>query len=76
MLIILVAVMMTGFIGCGANASADVKKTETEAIPVEASAIVRGEISAFITGTASLEAEEEARVVAKVAGVVKRIFVE
>lgn len=45
-------------------------------IPVEAAAVKSGTISAFFTGTASLEAEGEAVVVAKAGGVVEEIFVE
>ncbi len=49
---------------------------ETPAVPVEAARVETGTIAAFYTGTASLEAEEEAMVVAKTGGVVKEIFVE
>ncbi len=45
-------------------------------IPVEAAAARAGDISAFFTGTASLEAEGEAVVVAKAGGIVEEIFVE
>ena len=49
---------------------------ETPARPVEASTVATGDIAAFFTGTASLEAEEEALVVAKTGGVVMEIFAE
>jgi membrane fusion protein (multidrug efflux system) len=45
-------------------------------VPVEVAQVSRGDISAFFTGTATLEAEEETQVVAKVGGVVESILVE
>ena len=48
----------------------------TLAIPVEIAAAERGDISAFYTNTATLEAEVEADVVAKVRGIVHHIQVE
>ena len=52
------------------------ESNEVTAVPVEASAVSSGDISAFFTGTASLEAENEAVVVAKAGGIVEQIFVE
>lgn len=49
---------------------------DTFVLPVEAAEVVAGDISAFFTGTATLEAEEETDVVARVGGVVEEIFVE
>jgi membrane fusion protein (multidrug efflux system) len=43
---------------------------------VEVASVEVGEASAFFSGTASLEAEDEATVVARVGGVVEEIFVE
>ncbi|MGF1670647.1 MAG: efflux RND transporter periplasmic adaptor subunit, partial [Balneolaceae bacterium] len=45
-------------------------------IPVEASHVNRGDISAFYSATATLEAEEEATIVSKVRGIVDEIYVE
>ncbi len=45
-------------------------------IPVEAGAVARGDISAYYSNTTTLEAEQEARVVAKVRGVITQLFVE
>lgn len=45
-------------------------------IPVEASDAVRGNISALYNSTATLEAEQESNVVAKVRGIVNEILVE
>jgi membrane fusion protein (multidrug efflux system) len=74
----LLLAVVTGFVGCGGDsiANAQEKKKEEEAIPVEVTTVIKGDISAYFTGTASLEAEGEAKVVAKVGGVVKDILVE
>lgn len=48
----------------------------TAAIPVEAARAVKGTISAHYSSTATLEAENEAMVVAKVRGVVREMLVE
>jgi len=63
--------------GCGGGGNGDSDGDDDVAlVPVEVAEVVRGDISAFFTGTATLEAEEETQVVAKVGGVVKRILVE
>lgn len=48
----------------------------TSAIPVEVAVANAGNISAYYSSTATLEADEEATVVAKVRGIVKEIYVE
>lgn len=48
----------------------------TAAIPVEMAAAERGPISAYYSTTATLEADEEAMVVAKVRGVIQKLNVE
>jgi len=48
----------------------------TAAIPVEVAKTKVGDISAYYSSTATLEAEEEAKVVAKVRGIVKKLNVE
>lgn len=67
-------------IGCSnaQSKSPEDEEQEEEAppVPVEASLAIRGDISAFFSGTASLEAEEEASVATKTSGVVTKIFVE
>lgn len=45
-------------------------------IPVAVTPVTRGPIASFYKATASLDAEKEARVLARVAGVVGQIFVE
>lgn len=77
LLVFLMTAVILSLVGCTSQsiARAEEKKQE-EAIPVEVTAVVKGSVSAYFTGTASLEAENEATVVAKVGGVVERIFVE
>jgi membrane fusion protein (multidrug efflux system) len=49
---------------------------EPPSIPVEAAPVTTGDISAFFVGTATLETEGEAVVVAKAGGIVKAVLVE
>lgn len=51
-------------------------KDSTSAIPVEVASVQKGDISAYFSSTATLEAEEEAMVVAKVQGIVENLRVE
>jgi membrane fusion protein (multidrug efflux system) len=63
---------------CGGNSHSKTidKKDAGVVIPVEVAQVTVGDISAYFSGTATIEAEEETDVVAKVGGVVKEIFVE
>ncbi len=65
-------------ISCSSDAQSKSPEEEEErpAVPVEAATVETGEIAAFYTGTASLEAEEEALVVAKTGGVAIEILAE
>jgi membrane fusion protein (multidrug efflux system) len=64
-------------LGCGKDSNSMTKdKKEVAVIPVEVSHVETGNISAYFTGTATLEAEGDASVVAKVGGVVEQILVE
>ena len=68
-------------IGCSNAESKPSENEEAEeevipSVPVEAAYVTKGDISAFFTGTASLEAEEEASVATKTSGVVTKIYVE
>ena len=54
----------------------DDKAKAEAAIPVEVAQPVRGEMLAMYSGTATLEAEADAEVIAKVGGEVRRLFVE
>jgi membrane fusion protein (multidrug efflux system) len=64
--------------GCGSDANGKAKDDKAEAapIPVEVREPQLGEMLAVYSGTATLEADAEAVVVAKVGGEVKRILVE
>jgi len=59
----------------GNNTNSD-KNEDITVIPVEASHVIRGDISAFYSATATLEAEDEATVVSKVRGIIDEIYVE
>jgi membrane fusion protein, multidrug efflux system len=76
----LLLVTAFGLSGCGGDAQAAQAKTEaadaTPAIPVEAATAVRSEVAATYSGTTTLEAAEEASVVAKVGGTVSEIYAE
>lgn len=54
----------------------DKDKKEEVAIPVEVADVISGDIEAAYRGTATLEAADEATVVAKTTGVVEQILVE
>ena len=64
--------------GCDkkANSKTKGKKDDKLVVPVEVAAVTKGTIAAYFTGTATIGAEEETGVVAKVGGVVKEIMVE
>jgi membrane fusion protein (multidrug efflux system) len=74
--LILITLISLDF-GCGSDAESEAADDEESvAIPIETSIVDIGDIPALFSGTASLEAENEATVVAKVSGVVKKLFVE
>ena len=52
------------------------KKEEAAPVPVEVASLTRGDVVAVYSGTATLEADQEAQVVAKVGGEVREILVE
>jgi membrane fusion protein (multidrug efflux system) len=60
----------------GDNAPKDKDAKADAAIPVEVAAPARGEMLAMYSGTATLDAEADAEVIAKVGGEVRRILVE
>ncbi len=66
------------YLGCGndSHSNPNNKKDDEIMVPVEIAAIKIGDIAAYFTGTATIEAEEETKVVAKVGGVVEKILVE
>jgi membrane fusion protein (multidrug efflux system) len=63
--------------GCGRSSRSETGGNDDEVtVPVEVAMVTSGDIASYWTGTATLEAEKETEVVAKVGGVVKRILVE
>lgn len=65
-----------GVAGDDAARKKDDKDKADAAIPVEVAKPTRGEMLAMYSGTATLEAEADAEVLAKVGGEVRRIYVE
>jgi membrane fusion protein (multidrug efflux system) len=62
--------------GCGSPANSTPDDEKTPALPVEVASVERGVATARLTSTASLDAENEATVVARVGGVVETVLVE
>lgn len=76
-LLLLALVAGSVLTACGGSpAEADDKKKEEVSIPVEVADAVVGPIEAAYRGTATIEAEDEATVNAKQAGVIQEILVE
>ncbi len=71
----LLAAMLAGC-GDGEGGKNGEAKGDDTAVPVETAKAARDEIVASYTGTASLEPEGQAQVVAKTSGVVQRVLVE
>jgi len=79
--LVLIVIIITAaiiFYGCEGKSNSQVKndKEEDTGIPVETTKVIQGSVTATYAGSASLEAEAEALVAAKVSGIVKKIFVE
>ena len=70
------AILISTQPGCGRRSNSDDDDDDAVVVPVEIETVISGEIATYFTGTASLEAEEETDVVAKVGGVVETIFIE
>lgn len=78
---ILAAGIAFGLAACGGpgdkgDAQAGGEKDKEVAVPVEIATARLGSVSAYYSGTATLEAERDAEVVAKVGGVVEQLLVE
>jgi membrane fusion protein (multidrug efflux system) len=75
---LIIIIYLCSLTGCAKNSQSKIKdeKSENPSVPVEVTYVTAGDISAYFSGTATIEAEEETEVVAKVAGVVEKIFVE
>lgn len=76
--LILLSATMPLISGCGSSEahSAEAKKPKVDAVPVEVSAVSQGDITAKYAGTATLEAEREAKIVSEIGGVVLKLNVE
>ena len=70
------ATLLAALLALSACEKKEEEKKEEAAIPVELAAVTSGEIEAAYRGTATLEAEDEATVVAKTGGVIEQILVE
>jgi membrane fusion protein (multidrug efflux system) len=76
-LFILMAAALVSQVGCGRSSHSETKSNGDDVtVPVEVATVTSGDIASYWTGTATLEAEKETEVVAKVGGVVKSILVE
>ena len=77
-LFLIITAITIQFYSCSNSSSSQANNEQEEdpGVPVETAKVIQGSISATYTGSASLEAEAEAEVVAKVSGVVKEIYVE
>jgi len=62
--------------GCAIQAQPAEEETQAAALPVEVSAVREGSIAAYYSGSTTLQAREEALVVAKVEGIVTELLVE
>lgn len=77
MCLAVVAALMIAHTGCGRTSRSETNGAgEAVAVPVEIGVVTVGDISSHFTGTATLEAEDETEVVAKIGGVVREIYVE
>jgi membrane fusion protein (multidrug efflux system) len=76
MALLISACAKEGVAGDKADAAKAEAKAAEAAIPVEVASPVRGEMLAMYSGTATLEAEADAAVIAKVPGEVRRLLVE
>lgn len=75
-LLFYVALLMTLQACNGGEEMSENSEDDTPIIPVEVSSVSRGNISAYYSNTATLEAEQEATVVSKVRGIIEEIYVE
>jgi membrane fusion protein (multidrug efflux system) len=76
MLMMLFTLVLQGCMGQAIGAQEEKKEAEDPAIPVEAAEVSRGDMAAFYSGTASLEADLQSVVVSQITGVVLEIRAE
>lgn len=73
---LLIVSLLVTLQACGGEEITENSEDDTPVIPVEVSNVSRGNISAYYSNTATLEAEQEATVVSKVRGIIKELYVE
>lgn len=78
LVMIMIATAAVTFYNCNTRSYSQTGegKDKDTGMPVEVTKVVKGDITANYSGSATLEAEAEAVVVAKIGGVVKEIFTE
>jgi len=75
--LLLLSVILVVLQACnGSEEMSENTEDDTPIIPVEVSNVSRGNISAYYSNTATLEAEQEATVVSKVRGIIEELYVE
>jgi len=74
--VVLLAGAVASQAGCGRRGEAGKDSKDAATVPVEVAVVTVGDIASRFTGNATLEAENETQVVAKVGGVVKAILTE
>jgi membrane fusion protein (multidrug efflux system) len=72
----LIFIALFGLSACHQGPDQAAKAEESAKVPVEAASVSRRPISASYSGTATLEADREADVVAKTSGVLLKLYVE
>ena len=78
MLVLSAALVMQGCMGqaVGNDQHDSEAAAEDPAIPVEAATVINDDVAAVYSGTATLEADEQATVVSQITGVVLEIYAE
>ena len=74
--LLLLALLLQGCMSQAVGSEEPEEVTEDPAIPVEAATVSSGDMAAFYTGTANLEADQQAVVVSQITGVVLEINAE
>ncbi len=77
LILLIFPAIISGTAGCSKDSQSKTKDKDKKVIvPVEVGSVIKGEIAAYFTGTATIEAEEETEVVAKVGGTIEELLVE
>jgi membrane fusion protein (multidrug efflux system) len=76
LLVLLIMLLLQGCMSQAVGSEEEEAKAEDPAIPVEATLVSSGDMAAIYSGTATLEADDQATVVSQIAGVVLEISAE